>query len=634
MGRDSDTRNRHGVGDVVRVSTGSASNRLPFARNQNHSENSMSRKHYSDFALLGRLFKEARPYWWHLALIFFLGLLSTPLALVTPLPLKIAVDYVLGNVRLPNFLAGLLPAFLAQSKEGLLTLAVTLLLVVALLQSLVGYASWILQLYTGEKLVLKFRARLLRHVQRLSLLYHDIRGAADSLYRIQFDAPAMQYLTIQGVLPSITSGLNLVAMIWITARIDWQLAIIAMFVLPILLSASQVYRRRARKVWAHVKDRESIAMSVPQQVLGAIRLVKAFGQEAHETDRFRQYANQSLWTHLRAIFLETGFGIIVAITIAGGTAAVLFVGVRHVQSGALSLGSLIVVMTYIAQLYKPMETLSKTIGSLQSSLASAERAFALLDEPPDVPEKKAPRRLRHVLGRIVFRDVDFGYNPERLVLRKVSLEVAPGTSVGISGPTGAGKTTLVSLLPRFFDPSAGQILLDGVDLREYRLADLRSQFAIVLQEPVLFSASIAENIAYGRPGASDAEVAAAAQAANAHDFILKLPDGYQTAVGERGMRLSGGERQRISIARAFLRNAPVLILDEPTSAVDTASESAIIDAMERLMQNRTTFMIAHRVSTLRNCDLRLRVDFEGLVKSVAHEKDSVWNSSLGELASR
>lgn len=594
----------------------------------------MTRKRYTDFALLGRLFKEARPYRWHFALIFFLGLLSTPLALLTPLPLKIVVDYVLGSVRLPNFLAGLLPAFLAQSKEGLLALAVTLLLIVALLQSLGGYASWILQLYTGEKLVLKFRARLLRHVQRLSLFYHDMRGAADSLYRIQFDAPAMQYLAIQGVLPSITSALNLVAMIWITARIDSQLALIAMLVSPILLSASQVYRGRARKVWAQVKDRESIAMSVPQEVLGAIRVVKAFGQEAREAERFRQHANQSLWTHLRAIFMETGFGIIVAITIAGGTAAVLFVGVRHVQSGALSLGSLIVVMTYIAQLYKPLETLSKTIGTLQSSLASAERTFALLDELPDVPEKKAARPLLHALGRVVFRNVDFGYAPKHLVLRSVSFEVAPGTSVGISGPTGAGKTTLVSLLPRFFDPTAGQVLLDGVDLREYRLADLRSQFAIVLQEPVLFSASIAENIAYGRPDASDTEVIAAARAANAHDFILKLPNGYQTAVGERGMRLSGGERQRISIARAFLRDAPVLILDEPTSAVDTASESAIIDAMERLMQNRTTFMIAHRMSTLRNCDLRLRVEFGGLVKSVSHETDLVWKTSFAELARR
>jgi ATP-binding cassette, subfamily B, bacterial len=622
------------VGNLVRVSTGSASNSFPFTRNHDHGENSMSRKRYSDFALLSRLFKEARPYWWHFAMIFLLGLLATPLALLVPFPLKITVDYVLGNVRLPNFLTDLLPSFLVQSKEGLLGLAVVLLVMVTLLQNLQGYLSWILQLYTGEKLVLNFRARLLRHIQRLSLLYHDMRGTADSLYRIQFDAGAMQYLTIQGVLPSITSALNLLAMIWVTARIDWQLAIIAILVLPLLLGASQLYRGPARKAWGQVKNRESVAMSVPQEVLGAIRVVKAFGQERREEDRFRHHANESLRAHVRAVFLEAGFGIIVAIAIGGGTAAVLLVGVRHVQSGVLSLGSLIVVMTYIAQLFKPLETLSKTIGTLQSSLASAERAFALLDELPDVPEKKSARPLRHALGQVVFRNVDFGYNPERLVLCEVSFEVAAGTSVGISGPTGAGKTTLVSLLPRFFDPTAGQILLDGVDLRAYRLADLRSQFAIVLQEPVLFSASIAENIAYGRPNASETEVMEAARAANAHDFIVNLPEGYQTAVGERGMRLSGGERQRISIARAFLRNAPVLILDEPTSAVDAASESAIIDAMERLMQNRTTFMIAHRISTLRNCDLRLRVELSGFVNSVDHETDSVWNNSFARLSHR
>jgi ATP-binding cassette, subfamily B, bacterial len=568
----------------------------------------MSDRRTSDLALFRRLFEQARPYWMHLLLIFFLSLLSLPLALLTPLPLKIAVDYVLGNKPLPEFLGAFLPMFFIGSKGGLLILAVVLLLSVALLQNLEGFGSWVLQLYTGEKLVLGFRARLFRHVQRLSLLYHDMRGVADSLYRIQFDASAMQYLAIQGVGASLTSVLTLAAMIWITARIDWQLALIALAILPLLLLAGEVYRRRVRGAWAEVKNRESAAVSVIQEVLGAVRVVKAFGQEGREEHRFYEHANLSLWTQLRAVFLETGFGILIAMTIGIGTAAVLFVGVRHVQNGALSLGNLLVVMAYIAQLYKPLETLSKKVGSLQSSLASADRAFALLDELPDVPEKKSARRLHSARGAVVFRHVDFSYSPTSPVLRDVTFEVAPGTSVGISGPTGAGKTTLVSLLPRFYDPTAGQILFDGTDLREYQLADLRRQFAIVLQEPVLFSASIAENIAYGRPEALEDEIIAAAQAANAHEFIINLSEGYQTTVGERGMRLSGGERQRISIARAFLCNAPVLILDEPTSAVDTASESAIIDAIERLMQNRTALMVAHRLSTLRKCELRMHLE--------------------------
>jgi len=579
----------------------------------------MSDGRTSDLALFRRLFEQARPYWMHLVLIFFLSLLSLPLALLTPIPLKIAVDYVLGNKPLPEFLVTFLPMFFTGSKGGLLTLAVVLLLGVALLQNLEGFGSWVLQLYTGEKLVIDFRARLFRHVQRLSLLYHDMRGVTDSLYRIQFDASAMQYLAIQGVGASLTSVLTLAAMIWITARIDWQLALIALAILPLLLISSEVYRRRVRGAWAEVKNRESAAVSVIQEVLGAVRVVKAFGQEGREENRFYERANLSLWTQLRAVFLETGFGILIAMTIGIGTAAVLFVGVRHVQSGVLSLGNLLVVMAYIAQLYKPLETLSKKVGTLQSSLASAERAFALLDELPDVPEKKSARRLHNARGAVVFRHVDFAYSRARPILRDLNFEVAPGTSVGISGPTGTGKTTLVGLLPRFYDPTAGQILFDGIDLREYRLADLRRQFAIVLQEPVLFSASIAENIAYGRPEASEEEIIAAAQGANAHEFIINLSEGYRTTVGERGMRLSGGERQRISIARAFLRNAPVLILDEPTSAVDTASECAIIDAMERLMQNRTAFMIAHRLSTLRKCDLRMHIEPGGQLEFSAGE---------------
>jgi ATP-binding cassette subfamily B protein len=587
----------------------------------------MSRKRYSDLALFRRLFEQARPYWMQLALILSLSLLSLPLALLTPLPLKIAVDYVLGNKPLPEFLVKLLPLFFTASKEGLLVLAVVLLLSVALLQNLQGFGSWVFQLYTGEKLVLDFRARLFRHVQRLSLLYHDMRGVADSLYRIQIDASAMQYLAIQGVVPSLTSFLTLGTMIWITAHIDWQLAIIALAILPLLLISGEVYRRRVRGAWAEVKNRQSATMSVIQEVLGAVRVVKAFGQEGREENRFYKYANRSLWTQLRAVFLETGFGILIAMTIGIGTAAVLFVGVRHVQSGVLSLGNLLVVMAYIAQLYKPLETLSKKVGTLQSSLASAERAFALLDEPPDVPQKKSARRLQNARGGVVFRHVNFAYSPKRSVLCNITFEVAPGTSVGISGPTGAGKTTLVGLLPRFYDPTAGQILFDGIDLREYRLPDLRRQFAIVLQEPVLFSASIAENIAYGRPEASEEEIIAAAQSANAHEFIINLSEGYRTTVGERGMRLSGGERQRISIARAFLRNAPVLILDEPTSAVDTASESAIIDAMERLMQNRTAFIIAHRLSTLRKCELRMHLELGGRLEFPAGETVS----TLGEM---
>jgi ATP-binding cassette, subfamily B, bacterial len=285
-----------------------------------------------------------------------------------------------------------------------------------------------------------------------------------------------------------------------------------------------------------------------------------------------------------------------------------------VRSGVITLGQLLMVLSYLAQLYDPLKTISRKAASLQSYLASAERVFALLDEPPDVPERPHARPLGYASGAVTFRSVSFAYEPGRPVLRDVSFEVPPGARVAIVGTTGAGKTTLVSLLTRFYDPSSGAILLDGVDLRDYRVGDLRNQFAIVLQEPVLFSTSIGENIGYGRPGASEIDVVQAAKAAGAHDFIAALPQGYATPVGERGLQLSGGERQRVALARAFLKDAPLLVLDEPTSSVDVTTEAAILEAMARLMRGRTAFLITHRASALVGCDVRLHLEQGRLVR--------------------
>jgi ATP-binding cassette, subfamily B, bacterial len=348
-------------------------------------------------------------------------------------------------------------------------------------------------------------------------------------------------------------------------------------------------------------------------------VVQAFGQETREGERFAVRSGESVRNRIRVAFVEGVFALLISLITAAGTAAVLFIGVRHVRSGVLTLGDLLLVMGYVASLYGPLKQLSKSKATLQGSLTSAERAFALLDEEPDVVERPEARPLERASGAVIFNDVSFAYRENHPVLRNVSVEVNPGTRVGISGRTGAGKTTVMSLLTRFYDPTAGQILLDGVDLRDYRIADLRNQFAIVLQEPVLFSTSIAENIAYARPGASEEEIVQAAKAANAHEFIIGLPHGYENRVGERGMSLAGGERQRIALARAFLKDAPILILDEPTSSVDTKTEAAIMAAMERLMRGRTTFMIAHRLGTLANCDVRLEIE-EGRVVRLENQR--------------
>jgi ATP-binding cassette subfamily B protein len=395
-------------------------------------------------------------------------------------------------------------------------------------------------------------------------------------------------------------------MFYVTARLDWQLALVALGVAPPVIVITLAARGRLRSGWAAAKALESQAVAVIQEALSGLRLVKAFGQEDREQARFIASSGHGMRARTGLALVEGVFELLVGVTIGTSTAIVLYLGVRRVQAGVLSLGELVLVMSYLARLYLPIQEISKSITMLQFAIASAERAFAVLDEPVDVTEKSNARRISRAKGGISFRNVSFSYGDKNeFVLRDMSFDIPPGSRVGITGATGAGKTTLVSLLIRLYDPASGRILLDGVDLRDYRVADLRNQFSVALQDPILFSTNVAENISYAGPDATNEQIVAAAKAANAHEFIMALPEGYQTIVGERGMRLSGGERQRIGLARAFLREAPVLILDEPTSSVDLKTEAAIMDAMERLMRGHTTLMIAHRLSTLSRFDLRL-----------------------------
>ena len=566
-----------------------------------------------DTVLYRRLFQQARPYWTHIAALFLLSLLASPLALLMPLPLKIAVDSGLGSHPLPRLVRALWPSTAPVTPASALIFAAALLIVVTILTQLQNLAVSMLQTYTGEKLLLQFRAELFRQVQRLSLSYHDAKGTVDSLYRVQTDAASIQAITVDYLVPFSKSSLTLVGMFYVTARIDWQLALVALFISPILYAVSKIYRRGLRRSSREAKAYDSSALAVVQEVLGAIRVVQAFGREDTEQERFVRHSTQGMRARLHLAWVEGRFSLAIGLTSAIGTAVALFVGVRQVQLGALTLGELLLVMGYLAQLYEPMKTLGKKSASLQGHLASVERAFYLLDQTPDVIEKPNARSIVRATGGIICQNVSFDYPSERHALTHISFEVEPGARVGIAGVTGAGKSTLVNLLLRFYDPTEGRIFLDGVDLRDYKLADLRNQSAIVTQDPLLFSCSIAENIAYARPAASVQEIIAATKAANIHEFIENLPAGYETQVGERGVRLSGGERQRIALARAFLKDAPILILDEPTSAVDLETEAVIMDAMRNLMQGRTSFLISHRLSPLKDCDTILRIDQARLI---------------------
>jgi len=561
----------------------------------------------SDVALYRRLLRQARPYWLHLAGLFGIGLLASPLALLDPVPLKIVFDSVLGSHPLPAYVRTVLPSAVLGS-AGALLVAIGLLLGVAALTQLQALANRFMQAYVGERLVLGLRTQLVQHAQRLSLSYHDSKGSADSLYRIQQDAAVIDKIMVEGIIPFVAAAVTLVMMIAVTLRLDWQLALVALGVSPPLFVLSRLYRPRMRRQSRQVKKLESSALAVVQETLGALRVVKAFGQESRETDRFVHRSTEGVAARIRMALMEGRYGVLVGFTSALGTAAVLFIGVRHVVEGVLTVGQLWMALRYLDKLYEPLKTISKKAAGIQSYLASAERAFALLDEQPEVPERPDARPLERARGALEFRGVSFAYGPDRPVLHDVSCVIPPGTRLGIVGATGAGKTTLISLLTRFYDPQQGAILLDGTDLREYRLTDLRRQFAVVLQEAVLFSTSIAENIAYAAPGATRQQIVAAAQAANAHEFIERLPQGYETEVGERGVKLSGGQRQRIALARAFLKDSPVLILDEPTSSVDAKTEAAIVEALERLKQGRTVIVISHRSTTLAGCSAFLTVD--------------------------
>lgn len=559
-----------------------------------------------------RVLRYLRPHWRLAVGSVAVTLLTTLTALLTPWPLKVVVDHVLGQEPMPPSLAQWLGP-VATHQIGLLVAAVVGSLGLALMENALHVVGNYVNTRIDQHITLDFRSQLFLHAQRMSLAFHDRRRSGMLIYMInsQGDAPAGLIMTI----PLLAeSALTLVGMFWISYKLDWELALLSLAVVPFLYYSVGYYATHIQDRLQRVRALEGESLSVIHESLSMMRVIVAFGREEHEYRRFREQTTNAVAARVKVTLRQTLFSLVVNMITACGSALVLGFGAYHVIQGKLTVGQMLVVIAYIAAVYKPLETISTTVGALQDRFISLRTTFGLMDTEPDIQDAPHARSIATARGQIAYENVQFSYSGRKDTLKDISFEAKPGQVVGIVGPTGAGKSTLVSLLPRFYDAKQGRILLDGVDIRELTLKSLRSQVSIVLQEPLLFSGTIAENIRYGRLGASMDEIVEAATAANAHEFILRLPKQYDTVLGERGAAISGGERQRISVARAFLKNAPILILDEPTSSVDSKTEAVILDALDRLMMGRTTFMIAHRLSTLRRADLILVLNQGRLVE--------------------
>jgi ATP-binding cassette subfamily B protein len=558
-----------------------------------------------------------RPYWRLAATAAVLTVLAAGVGLLGPWPMKILIDHALGGHAAPSWLAAALGP-LATDRVGLLAVAV----LAGFLLTVVGNSLNVLDNYVttrlDQRMVLDFRSDLFEHAQRLSLTFHDQRRTGDFMARINYSAGSVGRITV-AIPPLAQSAMTLVGMFWIAYRLHPTLALLSLSVAPFIYYSVGFYTRNMEKRVRAVRTMEGESLSIVHEAMSMLRVIIAFGRESYEHRRFREQGETAVDARVKLTVQQTLFSLVVNSITALGSALVLGFGAYQVLQARLTVGELLIVMSYIASVYKPLERISGTIGTLQEQVINLKMACELQEEEPEIVDAADAVRVERAGGHVAFEGVSFSYKGRVDTLRDISFDAPAGHVIAIVGPTGAGKSTMVSLIPRFFDPQRGRVLLDGADVRRLTLRSLREQISIVLQEPLLFSATIADNIRYGRLDAADEEIVEAAKAANAHDFIMRLPQKYATRLGERGALLSGGERQRVAVARAFLKDAPILILDEPTSSIDSKTELVILDALERLMVGRTTFIVAHRLSTIRNADHILVLNQGRLVDAGTHD---------------
>ena len=560
-----------------------------------------------------RVLRYYRPFWAQTIFGLLLSFCGIGLNLLKPWPFKIIVDQIIpkfhGDHRSSHFfqlgfLAGdhQTPMSPVLSVAGVVAVLCLALVVIQLLWGIINWITSYIFVKIGLQALLKLRTDLYSYLQSLSLKYHDARRSSDSSFRVAYDSQSIQTIYNKGFTNIFASIITLIGTFAVMVRIDWQLTLLSLAIVPLLLGAIYFFAHRIRHESTFIQEQESAVLAQAQEGLSSIRMVHAFGREDWEVHQFRAQAQQSLQANLRLTLTNVNSALVISTLMVMGTAAMYYLGTMHVLAGTLTLGSLLVFSAYLLMLYQPLESLTYTTWAMEGATAGAKRCFEVLDRQDDVIDSPDAIAIAETKGALQFENVSFGYSTDRPVLQDINLDITPSQIIALVGGTGAGKSTLLSLVPRFYDPTSGSVALDGRDLRKITKRSLRAQIGMVLQDTVLFSTTVRENIAYGRPDATEEEIVAAAQRAQADEFIRQLPNGYQSLVGERGGHLSVGQRQRIGIARAFLKNAPILLLDEPTSALDPTTEAAIMETIKKLMQGRTTLIVTHRLATIHNVD--------------------------------
>ncbi len=561
-----------------------------------------------------------RPHWKALTIALLAVLGETLTDVLEPWPIKIVVDNLLESRKLPGWLSGIVSGLFGQDKLAILNFAVAAVAAIAVIGAVSSYVEKYLTTSVGQWVMHDLRRALYNHIQWLSLAEHDKARTGDLITRVTSDIEAIQDFISSALLGMLVNGMTLVGMIGVMFYINWRFTLIALLIAPALFLVVYSFTRRIKKASRAVRKKQSELVSVVQEVLTSIRVVKAFAREDYEQQRFESQSLESVETALRARNIKAKLSPFVEVLVAAGTCLVLGYGARLALAGQLSAGVLIVFLLYLGKMYKPMRELSKMADTVSKAVVGYERIQEVLEIESRVRDQPRARRAPRFKGKIEFDHVSFSYDGGQPVLKDISFRIEPGQVVAIVGPTGTGKTTIISLISRFYDPRSGQVKIDGTDIRRYTQKSLREQISFVLQETLLFRAPVWQNIAYGKPDAPREQIIRAAQLANAHEFIEKMPEGYDTMVGERGVTLSGGERQRIAIARAIIRNTPILILDEPTSGLDAASEQVVIEALSRLMEGKTSVVIAHHLDTIRHADIILVFKDSELVERGTHEE--------------